>query len=100
MNNSGAQVNVNQVSRNQDPYGGFQTNSNYGNGEIDELRREKNELKIENEKLLRMMRESGQYDMYMLRKENERLNKTVSNYRTFVLRIDQRVRKQLRECQP
>lgn len=32
---------------------------------------------MENEKLLRMMRESGQYDMYMLRKENERLSKTV-----------------------
>jgi hypothetical protein len=54
--------------------------NSYGGGggaELDELRREKNELKIENEKLLRMMRESGQYDVYMLRKENERLSKTV-----------------------
>jgi len=45
----------------------------------EELRREKNELKMENEKLLRMMKESGQYDVYVLRKENERLQKTVKS---------------------
>lgn len=77
MNESGAQVHVKNISRMDNNYGGGMS-SNFGSGEVDDLRREKNELKIENEKLLRMMRESGQYDVYMLRKENERLSKTVN----------------------
>lgn len=42
------------------------------------LRKEKAELRMENERLMRMMKDSGQYDIYVLRQENERLMKTVN----------------------
>src|SRR3990167_525463 len=48
--------------------------------EVEELRREKSQLKEECEKLMRTMKESGQYDIYVLRKENERLNKMIREY--------------------
>lgn len=48
--------------------------------EIEELRREKAQLKEENEKVIRVMKESGQYDVYMLRKENERLQKVIKEF--------------------
>ena len=48
--------------------------------EIEELRREKAQLKEENEKVMRMVKESGQYDVYMLRKENERLQKVIKEF--------------------
>ena len=48
--------------------------------EVEELRREKSQLKEECEKLMRVMKESGQYDIYVLRKENERLSKMIREY--------------------
>lgn len=48
--------------------------------EVDELRRDKNQLREENEKLLRQMKESGQYDVYVLRKEIERLHKVIKEF--------------------
>lgn len=48
--------------------------------EIEELRREKAQLKEELEKTMRTMKESGQYDVYVLRKENERLQKVIKEF--------------------
>jgi hypothetical protein len=53
---------------------------NMGSEEVDELRRDKNQLREENEKLLRQMKESGQYDVYVLRKEIERLHKVIKEF--------------------
>ena len=77
LNDTGAGTNVNRVSHPTFGGGAGGGGAGFSSQQIDDLRREKNELKIEYDKVLRMMRENGQYDVYMLRKENERLSKTV-----------------------
>lgn len=49
-------------------------------GELEELRREKAQLKEEVERVNRVIKESGQYDVYVLRKENDRLLKMMKEY--------------------
>ena len=70
MNQTGAQVNVKSNS-----YAPMS-----GGAEVDELKREKSQLKEEVEKLTRMMKESGQFDVYVMKKENERLHKVIKEF--------------------
>lgn len=58
----------------------FAVGGNRLGADAEELRREKNQLIEENNNLQRMLKESGQYDMYMLKKENERLNNIIREF--------------------
>jgi hypothetical protein len=58
----------------------FQVGGNRLGADTEELRREKNQLIEVNNNLQRMLKESGQYDMYMLKKENERLNNIIREF--------------------
>mgnify|MGYP000104790623 CR=1 FL=1 len=72
MNQTGAQVNVRAASQSYTPFSGGE--------EVEELKREKTQLKEEIEKLNRMIKESGQYDVYVMRQENERLHKVIKEF--------------------
>jgi len=58
----------------------FAVGGNRLGADAEELRKEKNQLIEENNNLQRMLKESGQYDMYMLKKENERLNNIIREF--------------------